>query len=149
MTTSSELIIAESVGAQMGDAFGRGMKIDRQEVVSMVLSLDDWFSMNHEDRVEESERKIATIRAALAGIPGVEASAVPHESYLITRLQVRIGPDASKAARHVLDELDAGSPRIRVGVDPDDEGVLFVVPHTLSEGEDAIVGDRLRAVLTS
>ena len=42
------------VASQSGDrprSFGRSMKVDRQEIVGMVVALEEWLTIDHEDRI--------------------------------------------------------------------------------------------------
>ena len=144
-----DTVIPQSdIPAGSGYAFGRGMKVARQDVVAMVVALEDWFFMNHEDRIGEYERKMSVIQRGLAGIPSVEAKPVPHDSYLVTGLEVRMGPGASKSAQQVVDELDAGTPRVKVGY-TEGEDSFTIITHTLNEGEEAILAERLSSLLTA
>ena len=143
----AETIPYGDIPAGHGYAFGRGMKVARQDVVAMVVALEGWFLMNHEDRIGEYERKMSVIQSGLAGISYVEASPIPHDSYLVTQLQVRIGSDSVKSAQEVVDELDAGTPRIKVRFAGGDS--FTIVPHTLNEGEEDILAERLSSVLIS
>jgi L-seryl-tRNA(Ser) seleniumtransferase len=128
-----------------GYAFGRGMKLDRQEIVALLVAIDTWCSMNHEDRFQEYDRKMAVIQRHLEGIAGVRAHPEPYDSYLAVRLHVTVEAASGSTAQQVVDELDAGTPRIKTGVQGDD---VIIVPHTLNPGEESTVGERLRAVLT-
>ena len=129
---------------ESGYAIGRGMKLDRQEIAAVVVAIDHWFTMNHEDRLQEYDRKMAVVQKHLDGVAGVRAHPEPYDAYFSVRLHVTVDPVSGKTAQGVADELDAGSPRIRVGVEGDD---VIVVPHTLNAGEEAAVGERLRAVI--
>ena len=134
----------------VGYASGRSMKLDRQDIIGLVVAIDWWFSTNHEDRIAGYERKMSVIKGRLAGIPGVEAKLVPHpfNPYLVTMLEIRTGPDATRSVRQVRDELDAGTPRIKARLRPDGE-VLEIVTNTLYEGEETIIAERLSSLLTA
>ena len=129
---------------ESGYAIGRGMKLDRQEIAAVVVAIDHWFTMNHEDRLQEYDRKMAVVQKHLEGVAGVRAHPEPYDAYFAVRLHVTVDPVSGTTAQDVADELDAGNPRIRVGVEGDD---LIVVPHTLNAGEEAVVGERLRTVI--
>ena len=128
-------------------AWGRGMKLDRQEVVALLAALDGWLSTDHEDRLGQAQHKMSVIQRRLEGIPHVEAKTVPQESYLGAVLHVVLAAGAGKTAQQVADELDAGDPRIRVLVNSED--TLEIVPHPLKEGQESVVAERLANVLTT
>lgn len=126
--------------------FGRPMKLDRQEIVAVVVALREWLTMNHEERFQRYERKAQTIMRALEGLPAIEVTHVPVAPPVI-RSGLRIAVDASalgKTATEVRDALLAGTPSIAVNVQGD---ALMVSVAFLEDGEEAIVAERLRAAL--
>ena len=128
-------------------AVGRAMKIDRQEIVGVVTAVDDWFTMNHEDRILAYEKRFATIVARVEGIPGVRTKRVEIPHYVPYMLHVIIDAGViGKSADQVRAEMDSGSPRIWVGEKGDD--TMTVVVNTMNEGEDAVVAERLAEALT-
>src|SRR5581483_11170008 len=46
-------------------SFGRPLKLDRQEIVGVITAVEEWFSMDHEKRVAELERRLDALRRAL------------------------------------------------------------------------------------
>jgi len=139
-------------------AFGRAMKLDRQEIIGVVAALDRWFSMNHEDRIQQYEDRMAVIQKELRGVPSLSSDLISYKRLLGTTrhganypgvsLQVVFNPEAvGKTAQQVAAELDAGNPRIWLFVEGD--GTLVINTHVLNEGEDKILGERLREVLSS
>ena len=128
-------------------SFGRPMKLDRQEIVGAVAALDRWFSMNHEDRFLEYERKASAIQKAIAGVSKAKAQLVENNRFWGSTLHVVVDPALGKTAQQVSDELDAGAPRIWVGVQGTD--TITMNKHTLNEGEQDIIAERLTQILTT
>ena len=128
-------------------SFGRPMKLDRQEIVGAVAALDRWFSMNHEDRFLEYERKASAIQKAVAGVSKARAQLVENNRFWGSTLHVVVDPALGKTAQQVSDELDAGAPRIWVGVQGND--TITMNMHTLNEGEQDIIAERLTQILTA
>ncbi len=131
-----------------GRPFGRGMKIDRQEIIGLVTAVEAWVTMDHEERLLSYGSKFSAIEKELQGVPSVlRTKVVPNNSYWSLGLHITLDTDAlGKVARDVLDELDSGVPRVRMGAAGDD--TLTVNPHTLRDGEESILAERLRSVLT-
>ena len=128
-------------------AVGRPMKVDRQEVIGVVAALKLWISMNHEDRLLTYDTKFAAIQKALQEIPYADAEIVPTQSTWPFRLEVVLNtPVLGINSKQLRKELDEGNPRIRVGVRGDDTITINV--HELNEGEEKIIVDRLRNILT-
>ena len=129
------------------NAVGRGMKLDRQEIVGVVSALDAWFSMNHEDRLIEYDQRMSTIQQGLRGLESVQTKVVDNRRFWATTLHIDFDPQTvGKTAQQVEDELDQGNPRIWVYTEGD--GTITMNVHTLNEGEQDIITDRLRELLS-
>lgn len=105
--------------------------------------------MNHEERFAVQERRIQTITQALEGIPHVKAESVWERRGPWIRLWVTLDEEAlGKTAASVVQALRDGEPSIRVrrGGEPNQIGMSV---HPLREGEDKIIAERLREILTS
>ena len=132
---------------------GRGMKLDRQQIVAVVAALDNWFSMDHEERFQTYERWFATIQERLRGIPHVKTRVVQRT---FNGVPLFCGPGLDvvldvkalgKNAQQVEDELYEGSPSIMVRASSED--TVGISADTLNEGDQDIIADRLRSVLSS
>lgn len=129
-------------------AIGRAMKVDRQEIVGVATAVDDWFTMNHEDRILSYERQFATIVEGVARIPGVRTERVEIPHYVPYILHVIIDSAiVGKSSEDVRAAMDSGSPRIWVGTKGDD--TITVVVNTMNEGDDEVLAERLADVLTA
>jgi L-seryl-tRNA(Ser) seleniumtransferase len=126
-------------------AIGRGYKVDRQEIAATVVALREWFAADHAARFAQQERRIQTIARALEGLPGVTAEPTWPRQGASMQLRVSLAPASRVTISAVEQRLREGTPSIWVRVDGD---VMNIVVHTLQDGEDAIVGERLRQVLT-
>ena len=86
------------------------------------------------------------MQQTLEGIAGIgQMGIIRNSTHIGSTLQVGIDSESTgKDARQVVAELDAGEPRIRVGGGTDS---IAIHAHTLNEGEEEIVINRLKAVL--
>jgi len=128
-------------------AFGRGFKLDRQEIVATVVAVREWFAADHAARLAEQERRIETIARALTGLAGIGLEHIHPRGG--PWLQVRITfdqPRGGQAATDIERTLREGDPSVRVRLDGES---LLVYVHNLKKGEDAIVADRLRRALST
>ena len=125
---------------------GRGMKVDRQEIVGLLTAIEAWFSTDHEQRSRDQDARYAQISQALEGIPGVSAEVIYSEkSHTLSSLHVTVDAETvGKNAEQVANDLDAATPRIRVATAGD---AVTISAYTLREGEEHIVGNSLRGVL--
>ena len=126
---------------------GRPQKVDRQEMVGAVAAVRRWITMNHEERLAETETKCRNMLDPLRGIPGVTVELIDniigHQPYGVT-LEV----DSSVtgfSAHDVVDRLKAGDPPIWTRVREGDTGIILHA-FGLNEGEDEIVGQRIAAL---
>lgn len=131
-----------------GRSFGRGFKIGRHDVIGLVAALEWWLTTDHEERHAKDEAKLANMRQALENTAGIGNMEIVHVgAHTGSTLHVGIDSEvAGKDAKQVVAELNNGVPRIRVGGSDDS---IIIHAHTLNEGEEEIVVDRLKAVLTS
>ncbi len=129
-------------------SIGRGYKLDRQEVIGVVVALREWLNMDHEERLQQQADRIQTITTALADLPHVKAETIwDAERDAWMRLHVTLDTAAlGKSPKAIADELKAGDPGVWVRVDQNE---LYVMVNTLQDGEDQIVARRLREVLKS
>jgi len=136
--------------ASAGNSIGRGYKLDRQDVVGVVAAMELWFSINHEERLIELGERLEVMAKAVQDIPGVMGRVVTLNNYVQLELEITI--DASrglKNAGQVVQELLDGEPRIRVrGVTRGDD-TLSIAAHTMFEGEELIVADKLGEILSA
>ena len=131
-----------------GRSFGRGFKIGRHDVIGLVAALEWWLNADHEERHAKDEARLANMQQVLENTEGIGKMEIVHVgAHTGSTLHVGIDSEvAGKDARQVVAELDGGVPRIRVGGSDDS---IIIHGHTLNEGEEEIVIDRLKAVLSS
>jgi L-seryl-tRNA(Ser) seleniumtransferase len=126
---------------------GRGLKLDRQEIVAVVVALQEWIELDHEERLAEHERKGQVIREAVAGMPQVSTHWDPDGRGLGSGVEVQVDEAAlGKTAAGVVQTLKAGTPSIWA---MSHENVIRINVPQLFDGEETIVADRLRAALSS
>ena len=128
-----------------GRAVGRAMKIDRHEIIGVVTAIEDWFTMDHEERILEYEARFANIDDALGDVDGVSTRRIEVPHYVPYIMLIDVDESVvGKTAEQVRVKLDNGSPRIWVGAE---DGSLRVVVNCMSDEETAFVSERLRAAL--
>jgi L-seryl-tRNA(Ser) seleniumtransferase len=131
------------------DTIGRGMKVNKEELLGMMVAIENYTKRDHEADWREWEKRCKTISDAVGGIKGVItqqyvgeiANAVPH---------LRIQWDASQLKVNVADavkKLREGEPSIEVG--PGSREALQIGVWMMEPGEAQIVAKRIREVLKS
>ena len=142
-----DLIAAARLNAPPnGNTVGRGMKVNKEEMVGMLAALEVYLAKDHAAEQREFEARAEVIRRAAAGVPGVSADVfVPEVANHVPH--VRIAWDRTATAlmpTEVVDRLRAGEPSI--GTRTEGNAVVIGV-WMLRRGEEQIVARRLRDVL--
>lgn len=125
-------------------AFGRPLKLDRQEIVAVVTAVQDWMAMDHDARLAAQERTLRTIGRRLEGLSGVTLEYVQRDGAAPRLLRVALGPGARRSVAEAIAGLREDSPAIYVGAD---DGAIHINPSTIVAGDEEIVAERLRKLL--
>jgi D-glucosaminate-6-phosphate ammonia-lyase len=129
-----------------GDTIGRGMKVNKEEMLGMLVALELYLAKDHARERREFDKRAETIRRNATNVPGVSAEVfVPPVANHVPH--VRISWDAAArgmTADQVVAALRDGDPSIGTRADADS---LVVGVWMMQPGDDAIVARRLREVL--
>ena len=125
---------------------GRGMKVNKEEMLGILVALESFLSRDHDKEWKEWERRAGVIVAAATSVPGVTA-----EMYLPEVFNrwphIRVSWDEARTGiqrANVVHKLRAGEPSIFIL--PTEHGLdLGVI--TLRPGEERIVARRLKQEL--
>jgi len=142
-----DLIAAARLNAPPnGNTVGRGMKVNKEEMVGMLAALELYLATDHAAEQREFEARAEAIRNGVAGVPGVTADIfVPEVANHVPH--VRISWDAAAKGMTPADavnRLRAGEPSI--GTRSEGDAVVIGV-WMMRPGEEKIVARRLRDVL--
>ncbi len=143
-----DLITAARVnGPPNSDSVGRGMKVNKEEMLGMLVALDLYLNRDHEQERREFDKRADTIQKSAADAPGVKAEIfVPEVANHVPH--VRISWDAAAKGMTSADLVRAlrdGEPSI--GTRSEGETVVIGV-WMMRPGEEKIVARRLRQVLS-
>ncbi len=136
------------IGFETGDleTVGRPLKLDRQEVVAVVVALQEWLAMDHEARIADHWRKADHIMTRLDGITHLTAERHLEDNSLSNGVMLTIDEGGlGKTAAQVVEELKAGDPSIWTRARGN--RLRIAVAH-LVEDEVDIVVDRVRKVMS-
>jgi len=142
-----DLIAAARLNAPPnGNTIGRGLKVNKEEMVGMLAALERYVSLDHAAERREFDRRADTIRRSAAAVPGVTAEIfVPEVANHVPH--VRIGWESAArglTADEAVAALRAGEPSIGTRAE---NNTLVVGVWMMRPGEDKIVARRLREVL--
>ena len=142
-----------------GDGIGRGMKVAKEQIVGMVAAVDWVLSHTEESMQGDYQNRVDLIAAAVKGIPSVRTeTVVPKIANHVPHLLIRFDPEViGVTTNQIVEALRTGNPSIELNPNtgqkpnqgiPADANTLVVGVWMLQPGEDVIVGQRIRAVLT-
>jgi uncharacterized pyridoxal phosphate-dependent enzyme len=141
-----EIIDACRLNSSPFHSIGRPMKVGKEEIAGLVRAVEVFVALDHDAQYARWRAQLATIEAAVAGIPGVTAErtvAYWSEGIPATRLTIDAA-SVGKSAEEICAALVAGEPGVRVGVEGES---LAIVAQFLEQGEELAVANGLRQVL--
>jgi uncharacterized pyridoxal phosphate-dependent enzyme len=127
---------------------GRGMKVNKEEVLGMYVALEQYLKYDHEKEWKTWEANIAVIDNAIKSIDGVTTNiVVPPLGNVTPTLKISWDPSKIKlTGKDLQEKLRNGSPSIEIA------GVVETGIHTtvwvLKPGEEKIVARRLKEELS-
>lgn len=134
-------------GPPYSDTIGRGMKVNKEELIAMMVAVELYLNRDEEAERRDLERRANLIIDYVASIPGVEtkielppiANNVPHVHIWWDEEKVKM------SVRDVVQKLREGDPSIEVV--PGSREHLIVNAWMLEPREVKIVARRIRSVL--
>jgi L-seryl-tRNA(Ser) seleniumtransferase len=133
-------------GPPNSDAIGRGMKVNKEEMLGLLVALELYVTKDHDAERREFDRRADTIRRSVAGVPGVNADIfVPEIANHVPHVRIHWDAAAKRlSAADVVKALRDGEPPI--GARSEGESLVVGV-WMMRPGDDRIVARRLRQVL--
>lgn len=128
------------------DTIGRGMKVNKEEILAMLVAVERYLELDHEEQWGRWKAQVQQIRESVEAVPGVETEYyVPEIANHVPTLDIwwdqeRIGMAPSEAQTR----LREGHPSIEVG--GGDEKIT-VATWMMRPEEVRFVGQRIRKVL--
>ncbi len=132
------------------DAIGRGMKVNKEELLAMMVTIESYVSRDHAADWREWEKRCKTIGDAVSKIPSVKAEQFQYEvANAVPHLRVTWDPSTVKTSvKEVMTKMREGTPSIELNPSST-EKELVVGVWMMDDGEDKIVAKRLAEILKS
>ena len=132
------------------DSIGRGQKVNKEEILAMMVALESFMKRDHDADAREREKRNKIILDSFAGLPSVTheiiippiANHVPHLHIRWDQTKLKISP------LDVMKQMRDGDPSIEVTPSTNKEQLVINV-WMLQPGEAQIVAKRLRAIMKS
>ena len=133
-----------------GRTIGRGMKVNKEEILGMYAALEMYVNQDHEKEWKMWEDRVSLITNAVNKIDSVTVSvSVPPIANHSPKMKIAWDKNKIKLTRASLGEkLRTGDPSIEMISWGGDENSIELTVFMLSKGEDKIVARRLKEELT-
>ncbi len=128
-----------------GDAVGRGMKVNKEEILGMLVAVELFLKRDHTAQWKEWEDQIRMIHDAAVSVPGVKGEIhVPEIANHVPALKISWNNQVKTTPEEVRDALRNGHPSIETmgGKETVDITTWMMIP-----GEERIVAKRIKELL--
>ncbi len=132
-----------------GDAIGRGMKVNKEELLGMMAAIEVFMKKDHEAEWKDWEKRIKVVADSVTVSPAVKTEQyVPEVANHVPHLKITWDQSKIKISyNEVAKRLREGDPSIEVT--PGSSDSLNIGVWMLQPGEDRIVAKRIRDILKS
>ena len=141
-----DLIAAARLNAPpRGGNIGRGMKVNKEEILGMYVALEKFINLDHQKQWKIWEERIATIESAAKKVNGVNTNViVPPVANITPTLTISWDINKVKVTKEQFQErLRKGDPSIEVMGGKDNS--IVITSWNLQPGQEKIVANRLKA----
>ncbi|MGC8794703.1 MAG: aminotransferase class V-fold PLP-dependent enzyme [Bryobacteraceae bacterium] len=145
-----DLIEAARLNASpYADTIGRGMKVNKEEILAMMVAVELYLKRDHAVEWRQWERRVELIADYASSVPGVTTEVwVPEIANHVPHLRIRWDQSRVKiSVAEVVKRLREGEPSIEVV--PGSHDQLVVGVWMMQPGEERIVARRIREILRS
>ena len=134
-------------GPPNSDAIGRGQKVNKEELLGMLVALELYYKRDHAADWREWESRVNLIRDSVSSLPGVRSEMfVPEIHYRVPHVRIRWEESASGlTVKDAIRRLREGNPSIETR--PNTSEGLELGVWMLDPGQAEIVARRVREVL--
>jgi uncharacterized pyridoxal phosphate-dependent enzyme len=128
---------------------GRGMKVNKEEIVGMYVALEQFMSMDHEKEFKRWEEAIARIESAAKSVNGVTTRVfVPALGNITPTLEVTWDKSTlNMTAKDLQERLRNGNPSIEVISQK--ENSINITVWVMKPGQEKIVAKKLKEALAA
>jgi D-glucosaminate-6-phosphate ammonia-lyase len=128
-----------------GNAVGRGMKVNKEEMLGLLVAVELFLAKDHARERRDFDRRAEVIRTSATAVAGVKAEVfVPEIANHVPHVRISWEGATEAAAAATVTAMRDGEPSIAIRSEKD---TLVVGVWMMQPGEEAIVARRLRQVL--
>jgi L-seryl-tRNA(Ser) seleniumtransferase len=128
-----------------GNTVGRGMKVNKEEMLGMLVALELFLAKDHAREYRDFEKRAELVRTSALAVPGVKAEVfVPEVANHVPHVRITWEGADEAAAGAVVKAMKDGQPSI--GIRSEGNALVLGV-WMMKPGEEKTVARRLRQVL--
>ena len=143
-----DLIAACAANGNPFATVGRPSKVSREEIIAFMRALELYLKRDHDADAARWEDQARHIEEALNGIPRFMVGRfIRAETYEVPLVFIHPEEGAGISCEEIAQALLEGDPRIVVD-QHSKEGEIVINPHMLQPGQERLVAQRCREVLT-
>jgi D-glucosaminate-6-phosphate ammonia-lyase len=137
-------------------AFGRPMKVGKEEVMGMLAAVEAWVKRDHKAEWAEWESWLATISQAATKVAGVKTEVLQPRGLSNNSPRLQISWDGAKlgiTGNEVEKALAEGDPRIILGGSSGNRRAsmassITIMPYMMMPGDAKLAAERIHAALS-
>lgn len=129
------------------DSLARGQKVNKEEMVGMLVAIELYLTRDHDKEWKEWERRVGVLTAAVKGLPTMTSEVkIPDIANHTQHLYLKWDPSALKIdPLEVRKQLLAGTPSIEVTPSTNKQQLVMTV-WMLQPGEAEVIAKRLKQI---
>ncbi len=132
-----------------GELIGRPMKVSKEEVCALLAALERHAKKDPKKSMADQRKVLTWIQKQLEGIPNITTQITRDETGRpIERLEIALEKGLGKTVEDIVKELQDGDPIIEVRSEYRAMGKFHIDPRPLLPGQEKILAERLRKVLS-
>jgi D-glucosaminate-6-phosphate ammonia-lyase len=154
-----DLLWAAWLNSAPHHAFGRSLKVGKEEIVGMLAAAEMWVKRDHQAEWKTWESWLAHIAESVTRIPTVKTQVLQPRGLSNRAPRLRISWDSSRVGvtgEMVAKLADEGTPRIVFGGATgsgrrggDEESSVSIMPYMMMPGDEQAVATRLYEILSN
>lgn len=150
-----DLLQAAWLNSAPHHAFGRSLKVGKEEIMGMLAAVEAWVRRDHDAEWKQWEGWLETIRKQACRVDGITAEILQPEDLSNHAPRLRLKWDAEKVGitgQEVAKALDRGEPRIIVAGSTGERPArmassVTIMPYMMSPEDAPVVAKALHAAL--
>ena len=131
-----------------GFNIGRGMKVNKEEILGMYVALEHYLQYDHQKEWKEWEQRIGLMENAAKSVNGISTNVtVPKLGNITPTLEISWNDKIKLTSKDLQERLRKGNPSIEVVGGK--ENSISITAWVMKPGDEKIVARRLKEELSA